>query len=158
MIFGYGDSSVKSFRRSRAVAVAIASGASTTSASTKDSTSASAAASASWWQACGLPSQPSGGAAPVSSRTLSPATEAHHLGGAVGGPVVEHEDRQIGHTALGQQRLQAGRDPIGLVAQRQQHGDRAAHLGGGRPVGGRAVSLGRAVRLGGRWQAAQQAR
>ena len=64
------------------------------------------AAAASWAQACGFPSIPAAGAVPVSTRTRgSPAAAcAHDVGGAVGGAVVEHQDLDVGQSALSQQR------------------------------------------------------
>jgi hypothetical protein len=55
----------------------------------------------------------------------------HHVGGAVGRTVVQHQDLQVPDAALAEQRIEARRDPVGLVAQRQQHGHPRA--GGGTP-------------------------
>ena len=83
------------------------------------------------WQACGLPSQPAGSGAPVQQPhpRVAAGHRAHQVGRAVGRAVVEHQDRQRGYAALGQQRPQARLDPVRLVAHRQQHRDRCPHSG-----------------------------
>jgi hypothetical protein len=61
----------------------------------------------------------------------------HHLGGAIGRLVVQHDDPAVGYRVEGgPDRGQAVADPVGLVARRHQHGDaltRRRRIGRGSP-------------------------
>jgi hypothetical protein len=57
---------------------------------------------------------------------------AHHVGGAVGRAVVEHEHLEVGDPDRGEQRGDARRDARGLVARRHEHAHALRDRGRGR--------------------------